>query len=289
MIWVVVAVLLVWLVLLATGDSDDAPLTLDPAPRPDPADLLSDPTLLLREPGILGLAVQLQAEQVVDECMAAAGFAYDGVPGIERVSHLDLLAATGYGIGQGLTLETELADLAYLEQFSREALDDYETALYGEPLRRLADGVMPGGCAGAGLEAALNAISVIESLQPSLSKLYSAGRSDERWQAAAESWFGCMAEQVSGLSPLFALDSPLSVLPSTPGDPDEFIASLLAILDGPLGDALAAIAGPVSDADAACREAHIAAAFGTAVDDLASALVEGNQDRLQNLLGGLDG
>ncbi len=195
MIWVVVAVLLVWLVLLVTGDSDDAPAILDSATRPDPADLLSDPTLLLREPGILGLAVQLQAEQVVDECMAAAGFAYDGVPGIERVSHLDLLAATGYGIGQGLTLETELADLAYLEQLSREALDDYETALYGEPLRRLADGVLPGGCARAGLEAALNAITLIESLQPSLSELYPTGRSDKPLQPAGERWCGSMAAQ----------------------------------------------------------------------------------------------
>jgi len=286
-IWLVVAALAVVLVTSET-DRQDVP-DLVGAEAIDPAELLSDPSLLLTDPGILGQAIAQEAARLVGECMAAAGFAYHGVPGIERVGDVDLLLASGYGLGQRLTIDAELADLAYLEGLGRRELDDYEAALYGGNLRDLAVGALPGGCARAGLDATLDRLTELEGLSPSIGEILALGIDDDGWRSAGEGWFGCMAERLAAVSPLFALEPPTGLFPFAPdfGDPDTFLSFLIAGLDAPFAGGLTEVEAAIAGADAVCREAFEAGTSDT-VDALARLFVAENARLLGDLLGGSD-
>lgn len=290
-IWLVAAALGVWLFLLSVEDSAAASPDLVAVAQVDPFDLLADPSLLLREPGVIGLAIQMEAGRIVGACMRAAGFAYDGVPGIDRVAGFDLLVATGYGIGQGLTLDAELADLGYLERLDRNALDDYEAALYGGPLRDLVDGALPGGCARAGLEAVLGAVRDLQTLDPTLEDLWETVVGDGRWQAAGDGWLGCMAARAGELGGLFAREPPLPLVPFAPDfrDPDGFVGFLIRALDSPPGRALAGVETLLAGADAECREAFTTRTAEDLVVALAGSFVDGNSSRLRTILGAAGG
>jgi hypothetical protein len=286
-IWLVVAVL-AGVLLTSQTDRQDVP-GLVGAEAIDPAELLSDPSLLLTEPGILGQAIAQEAARLVGECMAEAGFAYHGVPGIERVSDVDLLLASGYGLGQRLTIDAELADLAYLEGLGRRELDDYEAALYGGNLRDLAAGALPGGCARAGLDATLDRLTELEGLSPSIGDILAIGMDDDEWRSAGEGWFGCMAERLAAVSPLFALEPPGGLFPFAPEfrDPDTFLGFLIAGLDAPFAAGLGEVESAIAGADAACREAFEAGTADT-LDVLARLFVAENARLLGDLLGGSD-
>jgi hypothetical protein len=286
-IWLVVAALAVVFFTSQTGRPDVPNLVGTEAI--DPADLLSDPTLLLTEPGILGQAIAQEAARLVGECMAGAGFAYHGVPGIERVNDVDLLLASGYGLGQSLTIDADLADLAYLEGLGSRELDDYEAALYGGNLRDLAAGALPGGCARAGLDATLDRLTELEGLSPSIGEILAIGIDDDEWRSAGERWFGCMADRLAAVSPLFALDPPVGLFPFAPdfGDPDTFLSFLIAGLDAPFAAGLGEVEAAIAGADATCREAF-EAGTSDSLDALARLFVAENARLLGDLLGGSD-
>ncbi len=286
-IWLLVAVLAAVLVTSGAGEQD-VPGLVGPK-EIGPAELLSDPSLLLTEPGILGQAIQQEAARLVGDCMAEAGFAYHGVPGIERVGSVDLLLASGYGLGQSLTIDAELADLAYLEGLGWAALSDYEAALYGAPLRDLAVGALPGGCARTGLEATLDRLDALEDLSPSIGELITIGIDDDEWRSAGERWFGCMADRLASVTPLFSGGPPLSLFPFAPdfGDPDTFLGFLIAGLDTPFVGGLGGVEAVVAAADAACREAF-SADTSEALDVLARLFVGENARLLGDFLGGSD-
>ena len=233
------------------------------AGRAAPETIYSDPTVLFRDPGLLGTAVEMAVTRAVQECMAAAGFGYRGPV------QIDVLRANfdpdreGYGIAAGADVRRPILGSGP----SRSERPAYEQALYGASL---ASGSGTVGCAAAGRQALDAAVETLENLPYSIEQLENAARQHPAYQEALARWVECM--DLRGY---------------TVSSPEELIAQLATRLSRVSGDGardLAAEERRTAADDFACRRPTIDAAIPEVASDLAPAFVEQNRPQLETLI-----
>jgi len=193
-----------------------------------------DEQLGLDEEGVLQR--QIQAENVVRDCMKAQGFDYQPLDPTQRRADLlgsaglspeDVERQFGYGITtlyeQNKRVQAEQAAAAGISEADRPA---YERALYGERTDATlfealdaGDFSRLGGCSREAAAQVFGGAEVIQSLQVALDELDQRVASDPRMVTAVAAWSGCMRAAGFDLA--------------RPEDVDTTLASRLAAIVGP--------------------------------------------------------
>lgn len=230
-----------------------------------------DETIGLDEEGVLQR--QVQAENVVRDCMKARGFNYVPVDPTQRRAQLlgsaglspeDFERQFGYGITtlveQNRRLLAEQAAAAGVAEADRPAFD---RALYGERTDATlfealdaGDFARLGGCSREAAAQVFGGEEVIQSLQTELEELEQRVATDPRMVAAVKEWSACMRAAGHDLARPDEVDSTLSAkLEAIVGPPERSAA--VAAYDQAALAALQREEIALVAADLACEEEHL--------------------------------
>jgi hypothetical protein len=230
-----------------------------------------DEEIGLDEEGVLQR--QIQAENIVRDCMKAQGFNYVPVDPTQRRAQLlgsaglspeDFERQFGYGITtlveQNRRLQAEQAAAAGVAEADRPAFD---RALYGERTDATlfealdaGDFSRLGGCSREAAAQVFGGADVIQSLQAELEELEQRVVSDPRMVAALEDWSACMGEAGYDLARPDEVDSTLTAkLEAIVGPPQRSAA--IAAYDQAALAALQREEVALVAADISCEEEHL--------------------------------
>ena len=242
-----------------------------------------DEQIGLDEEGVLQR--QIQAENVVRDCMKAQGFDYVPVDPTQRRAQLlgsaglspeDFEKQFGYGITtlfeQNRRLQAEQAAAAGISEADRPA---YDRALYGERTDATlfealdaGDFSRLGGCSRDAAAQVFGGAEVIQSLQSKLDELDQRVASDPRMVTAVEAWSACMRAAGFDLARPDEVDTTLAAKLEAIVGPPERSGSVVTYDQAALA-ALAREEVATVAADIDCEEKHL-----TEVEDKVQAEAE---------------
>ena len=256
-----------------------------------------DEQIGLDEEGVLQR--QIQAENVVRDCMKAQGFDYVPVDPTQRRAQLlgsaglspeDFEKQFGYGITtlfeQNRRLQAEQAAAAGISEADRPA---YDRALYGERTDATlfealdaGDFSRLGGCSREAAAQVFGGAEVIQSLQSELDELDQRVASDPRMVTALEAWSACMRAAGFDLARPDEVDTTLAAKLEAIVGPPERSGSVVTYDQAALA-ALAREEVATVAADIDCEEKHLTEVEDKVQAEAEQAFREQNADLLARI------
>jgi len=256
-----------------------------------------DEQIGLDEEGVLQR--QIQAENVVRDCMKAQGFDYVPVDPTQRRAQLlgsaglspeDFEKQFGYGITtlfeQNRRLQAEQAAAAGISEADRPA---YDRALYGERTDATlfealdaGDFSRLGGCSRDAAAQVFGGAEVIQSLQSKLDELDQRVASDPRMVTAVEAWSACMRAAGFDLARPDEVDTTLAAKLEAIVGPPERSGSVVTYDQAALA-ALAREEVATVAADIDCEEKHLTEVEDKVQAEAEQAFREQNADLLARI------